>query len=148
VKQSFIVRAYTILRVAAATIILTFLDAGVAFAQGTITGPATPCVGAKAEYSYCRSENFPYIWRWSVSGDASVRDAGTTSTCYKAEVTLRERSTLLTFHQSNPVGVPPVQNVTKQISPKRCAAQMKLKSPIAKIDVDWSNYSPSGNHPA
>jgi hypothetical protein len=132
----------------AALTTIAILFSSVAFAQDRITGPDTPCIGSKAEYSYCRTENFPHQWRWSATADATVKDRGTTSTCYLAEVTLGKQSTLLTFHQSNPVGVPQVYNVTKQINPKKCEATAKPSEPIFKVEINWAEYQPDGKHPA
>lgn len=134
-----------------APIVFALFYAAFSSAQGSITGVSNPCLNSKEQYSYCPGGNYPYHWRWSVSGDATVVDLGTTSTCYLAEVKIGKRATTLTFHQSNPVGVPQVQNVTKYISPKKCdktdAVIPDVKKPVAEVKVNWAEYKINSKHP-
>lgn len=102
-----------------ATIFLIPISALV-LAQGSIEGNASPCQNSTEEYKYCRSSNFPYHWSWSVTSDAIVNNLGSNQNCYFAEVKIKINSTRLTFHQRNPPGVPQVNNVTKQINPRKC----------------------------
>lgn len=96
---------------------------GEAGAQGAdeIAGPVTPCHNTKAEYRYCRTSNFPYVWSWEISQGAALRDLGSGSNCYRAEVTFTDRAVTLTFRQRNPPTVPQVYDVRKYIQPKACA---------------------------
>lgn len=103
----------------AATLFLIQSSAPV-LAQGSIEGSASPCQNSTEKYKYCRSSNFPYHWSWSVTADATVNNLGSNQNCYFAEVIIKRNSTLLTFHQRNPPGVPQVHNVTKQINPRKC----------------------------
>lgn len=93
--------------------------------SGRIQGEAEPCQHTKAMYKFCPGSNFPYHWNWTITRDATVADYGTQDNCYLAEVSVGKKSTLLTFNQSNPPGVPQVHNVTKQITPRACAADRK-----------------------
>lgn len=101
-------------------VILSASTSQSALAQFEITGSTAPCENSKEEYSYCRTENFSYIWRWSVTGDASVGNFKINENCYLVEITFRKQPITLTFHQKNPPNVPQVYNVTKQITPKKC----------------------------
>lgn len=93
-----------------------------AFAQ-KIEGPTTTCKGSTEKYEYCRVNNFPYDWIWTVTPntDASFTDLGTNDSCYFVDVKLGLLPTTLTFIHYYPVGLPQVANVTKYISPKDCA---------------------------
>lgn len=133
------------------SIIFVFIYSAFSSAQGSITGVSDPCLDSRERYSYCPGVNYPYHWRWSVTGDATVTDLGTTSSCYLAEVKVGKRTTTLTFHQSNPVGVPQVQNVTKYISPKKCDKSKTLipdqTKPVAEVKVNWTEYNVGGKNP-
>ncbi len=110
-----------------------------------IIGPSDPCMDSKVRYRYCPGSNFPYHWSWSITGDAEVVNLGTSGNCYMAEVTIKKRPATLTFHQSNPVGVPQVQDVWKYIQPKKC---QEATAPILKLEICWASYTPNSGHPA
>ena len=91
----------------------------------SIAGPASPCFASTSRYQYCPGSNFPYHWRWSVQGSGgSVTNLGTGDNCYHAEVSVADSPVTLTFHQSNPVGVPQVYDVRKYIVPRECEARV------------------------
>jgi hypothetical protein len=94
-------------------------------AEHVIHGPTNPCFNSTTSYQYCRTSNFPYYWHWSLSGDGSVTDMGTAGNCYRAQVAVQRNPVTLTFNQSNPIGVPPVQNVAKHVVPRRCQGVAK-----------------------
>lgn len=110
---------HKVLKYLVATIFIIPVSESV-LAQGIIEGSASPCQNSTENYKYCRSTNFPYHWSWSVTSDATVNNLGNNHNCYFAEVKIKKNSTLLTFHQRNPPGIPQVYNVTKQINPRKC----------------------------
>jgi hypothetical protein len=86
-----------------------------------IQGDPTPCIGSSSRYTYRPGgSNFPYQWSWIVSGDASILNYWTIGDGYVCDVQLGKQTVTLTFQQSNPPGVPPVQNIAKYISPRKC----------------------------
>lgn len=89
-------------------------------AEHAILGPTNPCFDSTTSYQYCRNSNFPYYWNWSITGNGTVTDMGTSGNCYRAQVAVGRQPVTLRFNQSNPVGVPPVQNVSKHLVPRRC----------------------------
>jgi hypothetical protein len=89
-------------------------------ASDDINGASNPCFAATETYRYCKTDNFPYHWNWSVLGDATVTDDGTEGNCYRAKLTVRHSPVTLTFRQINPVNLPQLPDVSKYIAPRRC----------------------------
>ncbi len=81
-----------------------------------IQGSGSASEGETHQYSYCKQENHPYHYSWSVSGDAIIENVWNSGNCYYSKVKFGSPTRImLTFNQSNPPGVPQVHNVTKWI---------------------------------
>lgn len=80
-----------------------------------IDGPARVIYNTTHKFSYCPS-NFPYLYKWRVSGDAQIIKESVSPSCYSCEVKFGKQPVTITFEQSNPPGVPQVFNETKYVA--------------------------------
>ena len=87
--------------------------------EGSIKGPSSVAERESHNFSYCKTDNFPYHYSWTASNDAAIEAQSVSGNCYLATVRFGSQNAFVTFSQSNPPGVPPVHNVTKYVTVKK-----------------------------